>query len=242
MRMIKRWIRTGNSARPATPAGGRETDLDLLGIAIADRPGTETVDDRELALEFARLFAEDYDAVLTVECTGRSLAALAGDLGVQLGLKLEGPVEENISRIRQFCHDRRFLLQLDGIAEDQTAPLIPGGRCSTLISTELVPRSSEDPLLAVQSALTRMDSRGWSEICRLARIGRRITREQDRIAECYELMRQWYEAAEERDDRAVLDESARELVWILETWDRIDEARALEYKRATEFGDQMVLF
>ena len=54
-------------------------------------------------------------------------------------------------------------------------------------------------------------------------------------------MQQWHSAAEDREDRAALEESAREIVWILEGWGRAEEARRLEYRRATEFDDQMML-
>jgi len=31
------------------------------------------------------------------------------------------------------------------------------------------------------------------------------------------------------------------MVWILEGWDRVEEARRLEYRRATQYDDQMAL-
>jgi hypothetical protein len=55
------------------------------------------------------------------------------------------------------------------------------------------------------------------------------------------MMAQWHAEAEARDDRKSLDESARELVWILESWGRSDEAYRLDYLRSTEFDDQMAL-
>ena len=76
----------------------------------------------------------------------------------------------------------------------------------------------------------------------LARLGRRLAREQGRMAECFELMQQWHAAAEEEEDRAVLSESAREMVWILEGWGRTEEAERLEERRAIEFDEQMRLF
>jgi hypothetical protein len=32
------------------------------------------------------------------------------------------------------------------------------------------------------------------------------------------------------------------MVWILETWDRFEDARRLDYRRAAEYADQMLLF
>jgi hypothetical protein len=54
------------------------------------------------------------------------------------------------------------------------------------------------------------------------------------------MMQQWHAAAEACGDRAVLDESARELIWILLSWDRADETRHLDYRRACEFDEQML--
>jgi hypothetical protein len=55
-------------------------------------------------------------------------------------------------------------------------------------------------------------------------------------------MQQWYAAAEIEDDRAVLNEAAREMVWILEGWGRTEEAERLEYQRTAEFEEQMRLW
>jgi hypothetical protein len=54
-------------------------------------------------------------------------------------------------------------------------------------------------------------------------------------------MLQWNTVAEVCGDRAVMDESARELLWILESWGRTDEARNVDYRRAAECDDQMML-
>ena len=132
------------------------------------------------------------------------------------------------------------MIVLDDVWDVDGHPLIFGGLCSTLLSTDSHPAREPDTLQEIQSALANPGG-DWTELCRLARVGRRITREQERIAECFELMRQWHDAAEERGDRAVLDESSRELVWILESWGMTDEAQYLEYRRATEFDEQMGL-
>ena len=54
-------------------------------------------------------------------------------------------------------------------------------------------------------------------------------------------MQLWHVAAEVRGDRKVLDESAREMVWILEGWGREEETRILDIRRTAEFDDQMQL-
>jgi hypothetical protein len=78
-------------------------------------------------------------------------------------------------------------------------------------------------------------------LCRLARIGRRVARDQNRIAELYESLVEWYALADARGDRQILDESAREMVWVLEGWGRFAEASRLECRSVTEFSEQMAL-
>jgi hypothetical protein len=241
LRKVKRWVRQ-SAASWSPPEEPRDRDhagyLEDLGIAIADRAGVTTASSAALAYEFARAYAEDFDEIFRLECGGRTVAALAGDLAAQLGLKLEGEVDVNLKRLADFCAPRRFLFLLEDGGQD----LVFGGRCSTLLVEEPGP-PCEDEIRSIQYAISHADSGGdWTEICRRARAGRRLTRDAGRLAECYELMRQWHDLAEEREDRRVLDECAHEMVWILEGWGRLEEARQLEIRRAAEFDEQLPLF
>jgi hypothetical protein len=239
LRAIKRWVR-GHSPPPYSGAP-RDADLEVLGIAIADRPGSESVagdSGSSRAEQFIHAYEQDFDAILPVECGERSLAALTGDLAAQLGLRLEGDAESNLARLQDFCAARRFLMVLKDL---RTPAFAFTGRTSTLIVDGAVTEPHDESIRGIQRAL-RHPVGGWIEFCRLARIGRRLTRDAGRIAECYEIVQCWHEAAQVIGDRAVLDESARELVWILLSWDRGDEARDLDYRRACEFDEQMLLF
>lgn len=247
LRQLKRWVRH-RRATFVPPDGprchGSEGDLEVLAIAIADRPGCETVSSRAMAFEFVRNCREDFDEVFCLECGDRSLAALAGDWATQLGLRLEGDLDGNLERLRDFCSARRFLLLFDGEPSPAARQLIFRGRCSTLIAADgAADPPSDDPLRRVQRALRNPGaSADWPELSAQARLGRRLCTEQGRIAECFELMDQWHEAAQLRGDRAALEESAREMVWILQTWGRHEEADLLEHKRITEYAEQMTLF
>ncbi len=234
LRALKRWVRD-----PA--AGGSEpdhaADVEVLAIALADRPGMETVASASAAREFARLFRPDFDAVLTLEdCGHRSLTALAGDLGAQLGLRLEGDLESNLARLREFCAARRFLVVLEGAAPQ---PLIFGGRSSTLLAEVSLPPSHLDELGTVQEAFA--SAAVWTEVSALARQARRLAHEQGRLAECYELMEEWHAEAEECGDRTAIEEAAREMVWILETWGRPELAARLDYRRSAACDEQLPL-
>ena len=236
LRALKRWIRNPDVPAETAPAGNG-ADLEVLGIALADRAGTETVARAETAREFARVFRADFDAVLTLEdCAERSLTALAGDLGAQLGLHLEGDLEANLGRLREFCGERRLLVVMEG---GEVQPLTFGGRCSTLIAAGPGAPRSLDELARVQRQFA--SAADWPDVCAYARQARRLAREQGRLAECYEIMEEWHAEAEETGDRAVLDESAREMVWILENWGRTDLAARLEHRRASACDEQMPL-
>ncbi len=241
IRELKRWVRARQAQfEPPADARYRDADLEWLGVALADRAGVETVDDTALAFEFVRVYRKDFDEVFVLECGRRSVAALAGDLAAQLEMRLEGDLEQDLARLRDFCAARRFLLILDDAPDGGPEKLRFGGRCSTLVSRGKWPLGVSNPLREVQSVMADPPA-DWEHTCRVARLGRRLTREQGRIAECYELMLQWHSAAEKEGDRRALDESAREIVWILEGWGRADEAHRWEYRRATECDDQMPL-
>ncbi|MGP8244744.1 MAG: toll/interleukin-1 receptor domain-containing protein [Bryobacteraceae bacterium] len=235
LRSLKRWVRGGGRLlEMAVSSGG---DLEVLGIALADRPGREWTS-AAMAARFTHAFREDFDAVLHLRCGARSPAALAGSLGRQLGLRLEGDLESNCRKLAAFCSGRRFLV----VVEDAGAvpeELLFAGNCSTLLCPDSLPTDDPpDPLDQVQLAFAAAP---WTEQCSLARTGCRLARGEGRLAEGYELMRQWHAAAQTRADRIALDESAREMVWILEAWGRDDEARALDYRRIAEYSGQLLL-
>ena len=233
-RELKRWVR-GHEPVASRPAG----DLEVLGIAVADRPGMELADSAASAAAFAQEFRHDFDGVFTLECGRRSTAALAGDLGAQLGLRLEGPLAENLQRLREFCEARRFLIVLEDVPELLPTDLVFGGRCSTVAAPDA--RGGEaEPLREIQAAVAD-PATPYAEVASAARRGRRLLRDAGRIAELYELMQQWHSAAADEEDRAGLDESAREQIWILETWGRAEEAQTLEFDRSARFDDQMQL-
>jgi hypothetical protein len=233
MREIKRWFRRSPAVDPAAPEYA--VDAEVLALDIADRPGVERVDNPALVAEFARVFAHDFDGIIRV-WPAPTLAAAAGDLAAQLGLKLEGELPENLDRIRAFCAEQRLLIVLEG---EERSELIFEGRCSTLISTE-PGEMVADPLQEAQRVLFSSGA-DWGEVCTAARQVRRLTLDARRLAECYEAMERWNELADAEDDPKVQEEATREMVWILESWGRTVEAAQLDYRRKASFDEQMPL-
>jgi hypothetical protein len=236
LRSLKRWVRAGGKLLPeAVSPGG---DLEVLGIALADRPGREWTS-AATAARFVHAFRPDFDAVLHLRCGTRSLAALGGLLGLQLGLRLEGDLESNCRKLAAFCSERRFLLVMEDAPAAVPEELLFSGFCSVLLCPDSLPSDDPpDPLDQLQLAFAAAP---WPEQCSLARAGCRLARDQGRLAEGYDLMQRWHTAAQVRADRISLDQSAREMVWILEAWGRDDEARTLDYHRMTEYSDQLPL-
>lgn len=240
MRALKRWVRDRQASfvPPVCPADvDRAADIEMLGIALADRAGCETVAGISLAYQFVRAFYEDFDEIFRLTgCGERTPAALAGDLAAQMGLRLEGDLPSNLERLREFCAARRFLILLEGGAPPE---LVFGGRCSTLVSAESGPAAAGGEVEAAQAAFRR--EADWAELSRLLRGARRAAQDQGRLAECYELMQLWHAAADARWDDTVLEESAREMAWILEAWGRTEQAARLRYWRAARFDEQIPL-
>jgi len=212
MRRLKRWLRAIQSGG-APPAMTISPDLESLYCTLADRPGTCTAPG-PLAERFAQQAAWDFEAVFWIPAHGRNLTRIAGELGAQLGMRLDGPPEENCRRICEVLSRKRCLVILDApdVAVD---PIVPGGRTSLLFTSE--------PVRIVRDTTSLAEGRT------LVSAGR--------FAEAYEMFHELFSAGLDTES------CARELVWICEHWDRIDEANALRFHvglRST--GEQLRLF
>src|SRR5690242_19414200 len=136
MRLLKRWI-WQREQEPGEPGTTISADLEELYAALADRAGMLTAGGAD-ASRFAQESRREFEAVLWVPCSGRSVAQCAGELGAQLGLKLEGEAKENCNRIRNFLSERRCLVVLDAPGAEVRAALIAEGRTSTMVTSEPV--------------------------------------------------------------------------------------------------------
>jgi hypothetical protein len=149
-RRIKQWLsRLGRAIEepafvPArTPEfAGQEAELEALRRALGDAPGCvlltgdcAAAGKTTLALEFARRCQGEFELLCWLGCGRRSLAALAGDLSAQLGLRLPGHLEENLEALRRFCAPRRLLIVLDDVQDEAATQLIGRGWPSVLITS-----------------------------------------------------------------------------------------------------------
>jgi hypothetical protein len=154
-----------------------------------------------MAERFAHQAARDFEAVFWIPAHGRNLTRIAGEVGSQLGMRLDGPVEENCRRIREVLSRRRCLVVLDA-PEVAVEPIMPCGRTSVLLTSEPVHLMRDVRSLAAGRSLI---SSG-------------------RFAEAYEIFHELFNAGVDTES------CARELVWICEHWDRFEEANAFRFR------------
>jgi hypothetical protein len=152
--------------------------------------------------------------VLWIPCHGRGLAQIAGELACKLELTLTGVADENCRRLRDLLSGRRCLLVLDAPAPEFVAALDPQGRTSVLVTVEPV------------KVLETSDSVGYARTL----VG------SGRYAEAYELLYRLL------DSGVATETCARELTWICEHWDRIEEANSLRFHYGPRPFEQLVLF
>ena len=209
LRGIKRWI---NGIRSSTrPDLTFSPDLDALYTGLADQTGTLTATSAQ-ATRFAREAARDFEAVCRVPAHGKTPAQIAGELGAQLAMTLDGPLEDNCRRIRDLLSSRRCLVIFDAPQVSLDA-LMPTGRTSVLLTDE---RS------APETPKTFAAARG------LVKAGR--------FAEAYEILSQLYDAGLETES------CAREMVWICDHWGRYVEASLLRTEYRLAPTEQLSLF
>jgi hypothetical protein len=212
-RLLKRWFWRHGRESGGPPHEACSASLELLYSAVADQPGVFHSSGAE-AIRFAREAADEFAAVIWVPCHGRTLAQAAGELGHQLGLSLDHPVQENCGRIRELLANQRCLVVLDGAPEETVAELTAGGRTSTVVTLEAVHTLATPETLAYARSLI-------------------ATR---RYAEAYELLYRLLDAVVDPDT------CARELTWICEDWGRLAEADALRLNYGPPGREQLALF
>jgi hypothetical protein len=210
LRRLKRWLRGVQLG--TSPAMAFSSDLDDLYRILADQPGRSTASGA-IADRFAREATHDFEAVFWIPSSGRTLAQIAGELGSQLKMKLEGPVEDNCRRIKSVLAAMRCLLVLDA-PQVAVESLLRSGRTSVLFTSEPVHVVTDAPSLAAARALLS----------------------DGRFAEAYELFYQLLESGPDPEP------CARGLIWICERWDRVDEANTLRFHLGPSPSEQLRLF
>lgn len=85
----------------------------------------------------------------------------------------------------------------------------------------------------------RSDDTAWALACDLAKRGVALLKRKRRQAEAFELLGAISRAAEQREDRRVLEHFSRDQIWMLESWGRLEEAQTIFHNCRAIFDDQM---
>lgn len=195
-----------------SPAMSLTPELEPLYLALADQPGTMTASG-QTAEHFAHQALHDFEAVFWVPCARRNLTQIAGDLGSRMEMVLDGQLADNCRRLREVLAPRRCLVVFDAPDLPLDA-ILPSGRSSVLFT--------EEPVKIVE------DPRDFAT-ARLLIVARRF-------AEAYEILHELFQAGIDTEA------CARELVWICEHWDRVEEANALRFRFHPATAEQLRLF
>jgi hypothetical protein len=181
------------------PALTHSPDLEDIYTHVADRVGTFTAPAAD-AERFAREANREFEAVLWVPAHRRTLAQIVCEAGSQLGLNLSGPVDEDCRVVQNLLSQRRCLLILDASTVAVDA-LLPHGRTSVLFTSEPA-KLIDEP--ASPAAARRLLAAG-------------------RVSEAYEMLIELMETNTETEW------CARELIWIYEQWDRMEDANKMRF-------------
>jgi hypothetical protein len=194
------------------PAMTFSPDLEEIYREVADQVGVGSASP-QMARRFAREVSREFEAVLWIPAYERSLAQVVCETGAQLGMRLAGPLAEDCRVVKEVLSQRRCLLVMDAPTVRVKA-MLPEGRSSVLFTSEPGAVVKEEPSVA--------DAR------RLLAEGR--------VSEAYEILTKLL------DSGVQTEQCARELVWINEQWDRIEEANSLRFLVGEAPAEQLRLF
>jgi hypothetical protein len=257
-RALKRWLLARFPQVESVPAGKggdgvAAAEVEELRVRLADAVGTADGVPRDVALAFVRECAAEFEGAVWVDGTRRTSVGIAGDLGEALGLTLEGPPEDSLERLRDFCAGRRLLVVFDNCG--QRAAEITG-RSSVLRTAphagpeaagveELARRFAAwaaDPgpcLAALRDVAGAIEGHAWREVREIASGAAALLGRRRRAAELLELAELALPRAAAAGDTAAVRRFEWERDWILQAWGRPGPVTAPVMP--PEVGEQLAL-
>jgi len=165
-----------------------------------------------IADHFVREASRDFAAVARIAAPGRTLVQIVGEIGAQLEIQLDGELEANCRRLREVFATRRFLVVLDSPSISLDA-ILPSERTSILYTDKTVQISDDRSISAARRLFAAR-----------------------RFAEAYEIFYELLNAGVEPEA------CARDLAWICDHWDRVEEANTLRFRSGPAPAQQLRLF
>jgi hypothetical protein len=217
---------------------------------VLDKPGICFDVPRESALSFAHAHRRNFEGVFWFDCLERDRAGVMGDTAHALGLKLTGPVGENAVALQEFCAGPRCLFVFDALAAEHREVVAFGGRASVIFTklagepacfltltdtVELFSRWRTEPkeclrhLRDADRNLRALRTTSPAETALAAKtLGTYVfglLRQQERLAEAYEVVQILSKLAWEEGDATDLRRWEWEKSWIRESWGEVASAR-----------------
>lgn len=247
-RTLKRWLLSQLTPVAPTPklperaAGLAAMDVEELE-PLADWPEFTNAPNREMALAFAWARHADFEAVAWINGTRRGRAGILGDVAQGLGLRLDGPWDDNARALAEHCAEHRVLLVFENLEAGLEEIVNFGGKASALMTeSEEVPerrplseslklfsswkRNAERCLAVLGDVESYLDSpeilgdEAWPQACDLCSAAVALLKDYGRLAEAHDLLTRISSATQVRGDMAALGKAEWETSWILEQWDQ----------------------
>lgn len=246
-RLVKRWL-LGKDLR-AVPV---DSGLEPLFCLAADQPGVAPLPaGSPLVSRFVEASRNDFEAVVALDCAGRSPENLVSEILLGLGVTAESWHTANLERAAELLAPRRVLLALDRLEfVDLVMPML-GPWCSLVyappaeraiadpveVAAELR-RHSQAALQWAEAAFQLAAPSAWELAREIGALSLRLLVRERRNAEALRWADCLLEEARLRMDRDLAVEAAREKAWILDYWRQPGEFPSI----AEPPGEQMSLF
>jgi hypothetical protein len=242
-REVKRWL-----LNPGVPPAAPDAEVESLLVKAADQPGRILLPPGSpLLARFVAAARADFEAVVDLNCAGRTPENLVSELCLALDASADGLNEANAERVAGLLAARRVLLAL---AELESAALVKplmGPMCSLATTPrESAPPPAEDVAAglraqqpsALQWAEEVFFAAEWEQAREIGVLSLRLAARHRRTAEALRWADCLLGEATARMDRELAVEAAREKAWLLE--ERHEDAEFLPIPEVE--GEQLSLF
>lgn len=235
-RALRQWVIQLAAPERLPPPIGIEVEEDSSLLALLNTPGVRRNVSPAAAAWLMRECWRDFEAVYRVQCGRGTRAAVLGELGQAMRLRLPGTVDQNWQQLQAHVLQERSLIVFEHLPNALAGIAEIGGKSSVLWLSDGVQKvetfarlkdlfaSSADENACLRALGRFMDqdteADDWPALRSFCLSGLRFLRQQDRLAEAHELLEWLDERAGWYGDANALHQIRWEDEWILDAWDR----------------------